>query len=105
MRLSCLKSKYRSVEIQPDPGRLFNRLAVQFGWLEYVTHHRLDRGIFKNGLSAHILRIVRLAVFSHCNLHNRRSRDVAGFGDRGINEWACLDHLDRLKLRLLNRRR
>ena len=98
MRLSCLKSKYRSVEIQLDRGGLFNRLAVEFRRLELVAHHRLKRGILENGLAAEIFRIVWFAVFSDRDLHHRRASYAARSGDGGINQRSRLDDLQRLKL-------
>lgn len=84
---------------------MFNRLAVKLGRFEHIAHHRLKRGILKDWLSTNEFRIVRLAVFSNRNQDNRRASYVAGFSDSWIDERAGPDHLKRLKLRLLNRRR
>lgn len=84
---------------------MFYRLAVELGRLEQITHHRLNRGIFENGLSAHKFRIVWLAIFSYRNQHDGRASDATGLGDGWVNEWASPKHLERLKLRLLDRSR
>ena len=84
---------------------MFNRLAIELGRPEQVTHHRLDRGILEDGLSADIFGIVWFAIFSYRNQHDRGASYAPGFGDGWISEWASPEHLERLKLRLLNRRR
>jgi hypothetical protein len=96
---------FRSVEIQSDRGCLLNRLTIEPGRLELIAHNRLKRGVFEDGLTTDEFRIGWFAIFAHRHLHNHRAGYATRFSNGRVNQRASPEHLQGLKLRLLNRRR
>ena len=91
-----------AIEIHLDLRELIDGLSIELGGFESPLFNRVESCVAEHSRSADELRVGDFAIFGDSNLNFHNSVGATNFRDRRVYRSNFLEHLHRLKVRLLN---